>query len=74
VNNLKGILLSTILVTSSAIAETDNFNVSLTGTFDNTNPDACTVTPISAINLGTISMYDLVDGGTATIPMTLTVL
>jgi len=54
--------LALLLVTGfSAHAETDNFNVSLTGTFDNTVPDNCTVTPIATVDLGTLNMHDIKD-------------
>jgi len=58
--NIKTGLAAILLTVGFSVhAETDNFNVSLTGTFDNTVPDVCTVTPIGAINLGTLSMYDV---------------
>jgi len=48
-----------LLTGFSSHAETDNFNVSLTGTLDNTAPDYCTVTPLSTVDLGTLNMHDI---------------
>jgi len=57
--NLKGFALLITLLSCSVFAETDNFNVSLTGTFDNTIPDDCSITPIGTINFGTLNMHDI---------------
>jgi len=56
---LKILSIGLLFVGFSANAETDNFNISLTGTFDNTVPDACSVAPIPTVNLGTINTDDL---------------
>jgi len=63
---LKGLVLAITLLSTPVFAETDNFNISLTGTFDNTVPDDCTVIPIGTINLGTLNMHDLKDNATNT--------
>jgi len=55
----QGIVALLLITGFSAHAETDNFNVSLTGTFDNTIPDDCTVSPINTIDLGTLNMHDI---------------
>jgi len=56
---LKGLVLFLAIISGSVYAETDNFNIALTGTFDNTIPDDCTVTPLGTINTGTLAVHDI---------------
>jgi len=55
----QGIFAISLLTGISVQAETDNFNVSLTGTFDNTVPDDCTVTPMPPVDVGTLMLHDI---------------
>jgi len=55
----QGIFALLLMTGFSVNAETDNFNISLTGTFDNTVPDNCTVSPIGTVDLGTLNMHDI---------------
>jgi len=56
---LHGILTFLLLSSFSVHAETDNFNMSLTGTFDNALPDNCSVSAPTTINMGTVSSSEL---------------
>jgi len=53
--------LLTTLITIPVLSETDNFNIPITGTLDNTAPDSCSITPPRAVSLRTLNVHDLLN-------------